>query len=87
MQDRLRLQPLPWTKRITSDLNILDGTPIVRGTRVPVELVLEILARDLSAGSLLEKYPELTPDDVKACLEFAESSVRAGYSTFGWYEA
>ena len=62
--------------RIVMDPKILVGKPTVRGTRIPVELVLKRLSQDLDLGTLFESYPRLTEADVKACLEFAESSVR-----------
>jgi uncharacterized protein (DUF433 family) len=55
---------------------ILVGKPTVRGTRIPVELVLKRLAQDLDLEGLFRSYPRLTREDVQACLEFAESKVR-----------
>ena len=62
--------------RIVMDPKILVGKPTVRGTRIPVELVLKRLSQDLDLTALFESYPRLTEADVKACLEFAESKVR-----------
>ena len=62
--------------RIVMDPKILVGKPTVRGTRIPVELVLKRLSQDLDLTRLFESYPRLTEADVKACLAFAESSVR-----------
>jgi uncharacterized protein (DUF433 family) len=56
--------------RIVVDPEILVGKPVVKGTRVSVELVLKRLAQDLGIKSLLEAYPRLTPEDVRACLEY-----------------
>jgi uncharacterized protein (DUF433 family) len=52
------------------DPGILAGKPIVRGTRIPVELVLAKLAANPSLEELFLDFPRLTPDDVRACLEF-----------------
>ena len=68
-------QPI-YRDRIVMDPEIMVGKPTVRGTRIPVELVLKRLAQDLDLQSLFESYPRLTEDDVKACLEFAEAKVR-----------
>ncbi len=57
--------------RIIVDPKILVGKPVVKGTRVPVELVLKRLAQDLSFETVLEAYPRLTTEDLKACLEYA----------------
>lgn len=63
--------------RIVVDPNILVGKPIVKGTRVSVELVLDRLAAEPDVDVLLEDYPQLTVDDVRACLAYA-SAVIAG---------
>ena len=62
--------------RIVMDPKILVGKPTVRGTRIPVELVLKRLSQDLDLEGLFKSYPRLTREDVQACLEFAESKVR-----------
>ena len=61
--------------RIVKDPEILTGKPTVRGTRIPVELVLAKLVRNPDLGELFEDYPRLTVEDVKACLEYALSLV------------
>lgn len=65
----------PFGDRIIVDPKIMVGKPIVRGTRIPVELVVKRLALDLDVDALFESYPRLTRDDVKACLEYAGSVV------------
>ncbi|HYI15430.1 MAG TPA: DUF433 domain-containing protein [Thermomicrobiales bacterium] len=57
--------------RIVADPAILVGKPTIKGTRISVELVLEHLTSTLDVGDLLEAYPHLAPDDVRACLEYA----------------
>ena len=57
--------------RIVVDPRIMAGKPVVRGTRIPVDLVIKRLSQDLDLGSLFESYPRLTEDDVKACLAYA----------------
>lgn len=64
-----------YEERIIVDPEILVGKPVVRGTRIPVELVLKRLAQDLDIEALLHAYPRLTPDDVKACLAYAQAIV------------
>jgi uncharacterized protein (DUF433 family) len=58
--------------RIVVDPEILAGKPTVRGTRIPVELVLKRLAENPDVEALFEAYPRLTMDDVRACLEYAQ---------------
>ncbi len=62
-------------QRIIVDPGFLAGKPVVKGTRIPVELVLKRLAQDLDTTTLLEAYPRLTEDDVKACLAYAQQLV------------
>jgi uncharacterized protein (DUF433 family) len=62
-------------ERIVMDPEILTGKPTVRGTRIPVELVLAKLARNPDLGELFEDYPRLTLEDVQACLDYARSLV------------
>jgi len=66
------------SERIVEDPAILLGKPTVRGTRIPVELVLEHLAYNLDLDDLFTAYPSLTPEDVQACLAYAGRSVRRG---------
>ncbi len=61
--------------RITTDPAILVGKPVVRGTRIPVELVLRHLAENPDTAELLAAFPRLTLDDVKACLAYAQARV------------
>ncbi len=62
-------------ERIIQDPNILVGKPVVKGTRIPVELVLAKLAANPDVQELFADYPRLTIDDVKACLAYAERLV------------
>ena len=57
--------------RIVVDPKIMLGKPTVRGTRIPVELVLEQLSYDLDPRELFAAYPRLTAEDVKACVAYA----------------
>lgn len=67
--------------RIIVDPKIMVGKPVVKGTRIPVELVLKDLSQDLDIATLLEAYPRLTIDDIKACLAYAYTLV-AGEDVF-----
>jgi uncharacterized protein (DUF433 family) len=59
--------------RIVVDPEILAGKPVIKATRIPVELVLKRLAQALDFDSLFRAYPRLSPEDVKACLAYAEA--------------
>jgi uncharacterized protein (DUF433 family) len=62
--------------RITADPKILGGKPIVQGTRLSVEFILELLASDVPEEEILEDYPHLTRDDIHACLRYAARSCK-----------
>ena len=66
---------LLYEDRIVMDPEIMVGKPVVKGTRIPVKLVLAHLAENLDLQDLFEAYPELTIDDVKACLQYAHVAV------------
>ncbi len=61
--------------RITIDPKIFGGKPIIRGRRIAVEHVLGMLAAGATAESILEHYPYLESDDIRACLVYARRLV------------
>ncbi|MCE7986859.1 MAG: DUF433 domain-containing protein [Caldilinea sp. CFX5] len=61
--------------RIVINPEIMVGKPVIKGTRIPVELVLKRLSQDLNLETLFAAYPRLTLEDVKACLAYAEAVV------------
>ncbi len=61
-------------KRITANPKILGGKPIIRGTRISVEFILELLASGATEPEILQDYPHLKPRDIKACLQYAARS-------------
>lgn len=68
-----RAERLLYRDRIVSDPGVLVGKPVVRGTRISVELVLDQLSDTLDLQDLYAAYPELTEDDVKAALAYART--------------
>ena len=60
-----------WRARITMDERVLVGKPTVRGLRISVEQVLRALAHGVPEADLLADYPDLEPDDIRACLNYA----------------
>jgi len=63
--------------RITVDPGVCHGKPTVRGLRYPVETILEYLAGGDSVESLLTQFPDLTREDILACLEFSRRMLAA----------
>ena len=62
-------------KRITFNQDVLCGKPLIRGLRLPVEMILELLAKGENEKEILEDYPELEPDDIRAALLYAHHMV------------
>jgi uncharacterized protein (DUF433 family) len=62
-------------KRVTFDPEIFGGKPIIRGMRVSVELILSLLAQGETPEAILADYPDLDPDDIRACLAYAHAVV------------
>lgn len=60
-----------WPERIVVDSEILAGKPVIRGTRLAVEFILDLLAAGQTEDDLLANYPGLTREDVLACLSYA----------------
>ncbi|MBP1911665.1 DUF433 domain-containing protein [Thermococcus stetteri] len=58
-------------KRVESRIGVLGGKPVIKGTRIPVYLILELLGEGLSIEDILKEYPELTKEDVLDAIKFA----------------
>ena len=63
------------TDRIEINPNVMLGKPVIRGTRVTVELILRKLSEGATVADLLDAYPRLTPDDVQAAIGYAADTV------------
>lgn len=67
---------MDWQTRIEVNPGVRGGKPCVKGTRITVYDVLEYLAGGMSESELLSDFPDLTLDDIRACLAFAASRER-----------
>ena len=61
--------------RITSDPATFGGKPVVRGMCIAVELILSLLAQGETAEAIIDDYPGLRPEDIRACLAYAHAVV------------
>jgi uncharacterized protein (DUF433 family) len=61
----------PIEERITMDPRIMVGKPVIRGTRIPVELIVRMLAQGIPSKDILKEYPRLQPEDISAALAYA----------------
>ena len=64
-------------QRITFNPQVLRGKPIIRGLRISVEMILELLAKGSTQQEILEDYPMLEPEDIQAALAYAQQLVAA----------
>ena len=67
---------MEWRERISIDAAVLVGKPVVRGTRLAVEFILELLAAGWSQEDLLANYAGLAREDIQACLAYASDRLR-----------
>ena len=66
---------MDWRDRIGADPNVLVGKPVIKGTRISVELVLDLLAAGYTSDQIRQQYDHLTVEDVQACLAYASEVV------------
>ena len=67
---------MDWRERIVIDSSILTGKPVVKGTRLSVEFVVDPLVEGWTEDGILRNYPGLTLEDVRACLGYASAALR-----------
>jgi len=68
---------LDWQERITLDPKILAGKPVVKGTRLAVEFVIDLLANGWTETEILSNYPRLRSEDILACLWYVSSLMKS----------
>ncbi len=68
---------MSWQERIVIDPAILVGKPIIKGTRLAVEFIVDLLAQGWSRQEILDNYPGLVDQDIQACLAYASATLRA----------
>lgn len=68
---------MTWQERIVIDPDILVGKPVVKGTRLAVDFIIDLLAQGWSEEDILRNYTGLTHDDVQACLGYASAVLRS----------
>ncbi len=63
--------PVNWRDHIVSTPDVLHGKPRVKGTRIPVSLILGYLASGMAAEEIIEEFSDLTKEHIAACLDYA----------------
>jgi uncharacterized protein (DUF433 family) len=68
---------MTWQERISVDPKVLVGKPVIRGTRLAVELVIDLLGKGWTQEQILQSYPNLRVEDIRACLAYASEVLQA----------
>lgn len=68
---------MDWRERIVADPEVLVGKPVIKGTRISVELVLDLLAAGYTPQQICDQYDHLTVDDIQACLAYAKEVIQS----------
>ena len=68
---------MTWNDRIAVDPDVLVGKPVIKGTRIAVEFVVDLMARGWTIEQILREYDHLTPEDVQACVTYAGEQVKS----------
>jgi uncharacterized protein (DUF433 family) len=66
-----------WEERITVNPQVLVGKPVIKGTRMAVEFVIDLLGRGWTVEQILREYDHLTADDIQACLAYASDVLKS----------
>ena len=66
-----------WKSRISSSEEILNGKPVIKGTRLSVIFILNLIHNGASFSEICDEYRELSPNDIKACISFAIQSIES----------
>lgn len=65
----------PYEERIEINPQVMAGKPIIKGTRVPVELIVRMLAQGIAEDEILREYPRLRDEDIRAALSYAAKTL------------
>ncbi len=65
-----------WQDRISINPNVCHGKPCIKGTRIWVSLILDFLASGSTVDEILKEYPQLTREDIQACMAYGAEAVR-----------
>lgn len=68
---------MDWRERIEINPNVLVGKPIIKGTRISVEFVVDLLGRGWTTDQILREYDHVTAADVQACLAYASDMLKS----------
>jgi len=67
---------MDWKEHIVIDPGILVGKPVIKGTRLAVEFIIDLLAQGWTEKDILRNYPGITREDIQACLAYASETLK-----------
>ena len=76
-----------WQNRIVTDPLILAGKPTIKGTRISVELIMELLDGGRSEADIIRMYSHITPEDIRACRDYASTGAKLSNVTWADIDA
>ena len=68
---------MDWRERIVLNPEVLTGKPIIKGTRMSVEFIVDLLGRGWTTEQVLKEYDHLTAEDIQACLAYASETLKS----------
>jgi uncharacterized protein (DUF433 family) len=68
---------MAWEERIEVNPQVLVGKPVIKGTRLAVEFIVELLANGWSEQQVMDNYPGITREDISACLHYAAAMLKS----------
>lgn len=72
-----KYRKMEWREHIVKDPDIMAGKPVIKGTRLAVEFILDLLAQGWPEEDILRNYPGINSEDIKACLQYASDVLHA----------
>jgi uncharacterized protein (DUF433 family) len=76
MKKGKKISRIDWKDRVVIDPEIHHGDPCIKGTRIPASVIVGSIADGMSVSEVLEAYPQLTPEDIRAALAYAAEVLR-----------
>jgi uncharacterized protein (DUF433 family) len=68
---------MDWQSQISIDTDVLVGKPVIKGARLSVEFIIDLLAQGWPEEQIVRNYPGLTPEKIQACLGYASEVIKA----------
>ena len=67
---------MDWRERVVADPEVMVGKPVIKGSRITVEFILDLLANEWSFEDIIDSYTGLTNEDISACINYAHELVK-----------